>query len=446
MTGGLPLTPSTGGEVPSFRPVAEVFGPGREGQRVRLRGWIHRGRSSGGILFWQVRDGSGLVQVTARRDALGGEAFDRAEHAQVESSVEVEGTVAADRRAPGGLEVKAHALAVVGASEAFPLFADQTEEFRLDHRHLTVRSREMVATLKVKSELLRGAREFLEGEGYWEMTPPLLSGNAAEGGSEAFTLDYFGQPAYLAQTAQLYLEALLFPRERVFSITTSFRAEKSRTPRHLCEYTHLEAELAWAGMEENLRLQEQLVSHMVHRAARKREEDLRFLGRDPQELLSLSPPFERLRYEEAIRQLKGRGFELSFGADLGTAEERALTQERSQPLFVTHYPREIKAFYMREDPEDPRTVLAADLLAPEGYGELIGGSCREENLPRLLRRMEEMHVPREPYEWYLDLRRYGSVPHAGFGLGVERLLRWITRREHIRETTPFPRTPSRLTP
>jgi asparaginyl-tRNA synthetase len=439
-----PLSP--GGGPPPFLAIGALFGALTEGQRVRIRGWVHRARSSGGILFWQVRDGSGLVQVTARRDALGGEAFDRAEHAQVESSVEVEGTLAADRRAPGGLEVRAHALTVVGPSEAFPLFADQTEEFRLDHRHLTVRSREMVATLKVKAELLRAAREFLDGEGYWEMTPPLLSGNAAEGGSEAFTLDYFGQPAYLAQTAQLYLEALLFPRERVYSITTSFRAEKSRTPRHLCEYTHLEAEVAWAGLEENLRLQEGLVAHMVHQVARKREEDLRFLGRDPKELLALAPPFERLRYEDAVHRLKERGFPVSFGMDLGTAEERALTQERSAPLFVTHYPRAIKAFYMREDPEDPRTVLAADLLAPEGYGELIGGSCREVDLPRLLRRMEEMNIPREPYEWYLDLRRYGSVPHAGFGLGVERVVRWVTRREHIRDTTPFPRTPSRLVP
>jgi asparaginyl-tRNA synthetase len=439
-----PLSP--GGGPPAFLAIGALFGALTEGQRVRIRGWIHRARSSGGILFWQVRDGSGLVQVTARRDALGGEAFDRAEHAQVESSVEVEGTLVADRRAPGGLEVRAHALTVVGPSEAFPLFADQTEEFRLDHRHLTVRSREMVATLKVKAELLRAAREFLDGEGYWEMTPPLLSGNAAEGGSEAFTLDYFGQPAYLAQTAQLYLEALLFPRERVYSITTSFRAEKSRTPRHLCEYTHLEAEVAWAGLEENLRLQEGLVAHMVHQVARKREEDLRFLGRDPKELLALVPPFERLRYEDAVHRLKERGFPISFGMDLGTAEERALTQERSAPLFVTHYPRVIKAFYMREDPEDPRTVLAADLLAPEGYGELIGGSCREVDLPRLLRRMEEMNIPREPYEWYLDLRRYGSVPHAGFGLGVERVVRWVTRREHIRDTTPFPRTPSRLVP
>ena len=441
-----PFSETPASAPPAWSSIARALADVERSPSVRLRGWVHRTRSSGGILFWVLRDGSGSVQVTARRDALGPEAFEEAEHAQVESSVEVEGTLAPDRRAPGGYELKARSAKVIGASKDFPIFTEQTEEFLLDHRHLAVRTREMVATLKVKSELLRGARELLDSEGYWEMTPPILSGNAAEGGSQAFTLDYFGETAYLAQTAQLYLEALLFPRERVYAVSTSFRAEKSRTPRHLCEYTHLEAEIAWAGMEENLGLQERLLTHMLHRAARERPEELKLLGRDPAELLALEPPFERMRYEKAIEQLRARGFSLEFGVDLGTAEERALTQERSAPIFVTHFPREIKAFYMAEDPEDPRVVLGADLLAPEGYGEIIGGSCREWELGRLERRMAELGIPEEPYRWYLDLRRYGSVPHAGFGLGVERVVRWVTRREHIRDATPFPRTPSRLLP
>jgi len=429
-----------------WSPISRVNHPERVGERVRVRGWIHRTRSSGGIAFLLVKDATGAIQVTARRNVLGDEAFLQAEKALVESSLEVEGEVARDPRAPGGQEIRADRVRIVQSSEVFPIFAGQTEEFLLDHRHLAIRSTEMGATWKVKAEVLRAAREYLDGHGYFEMTPPILTGNAAEGGAEAFSLDYFGRPAYLGQTAQLYLEALIFPLERVYSLTPSFRAEKSRTNRHLTEYTHLEAELAWAGLEENLRLQEELVVHILHRVARERSEELRLLGRNPAELERIRTPFERMRYEEALRELSARGFSLTFGQDLGTAEERALTQTRQAPLFVTHYPREIKAFYMLESPDDPRTVECADLLAPEGYGELIGGSARETNLESLRRRLLDSGADPESYRWYLDLRRYGSVPHAGFGLGVERLVRWIARREHIRDTTPFPRTPSRVTP
>ena len=332
------------------------------------------------------------------------------------------------------------------AAEVFPIFSGQTEEFLLDHRHLSIRSAEMVATFRVKAEVMRAAREYLDESGYWEMTPPILTGNAAEGGAEAFVLDYFGTPAYLSQTAQLYLEALLFPLEKVYAFTPSFRAEKSRTPRHLTEFTHLEAELAWADLEDNLRLQEGLVAHIAQRVAEARAADLRVLGRDPKDLRAIQAPFPRMRYEEAIRILAEKGFPITFGSDLGTAEERALTQDRAGPLFVTHFPKAVKAFYMLESPHDPRTVECADLLAPEGYGEIIGGSCRETDLERLTQRLTATGARPEDYAWYLDLRRYGSVPHAGFGLGIERVVRWIARREHIRDTTPFPRTPSRVTP
>ncbi len=431
---------------PDFGTVSRAFVPEALGQPLRLRGWVQRARSSGGILFVVLRDRTGSVQVTARRDAIGPEAFEAAEHVQTEGAIEVEGTVAEDRRAPGGRELRASSIRVVHAGEAFPIFAEQTEEFLLDKRHLAIRSPEHVATFRLKAEALRALREFLDREEVLEMTPPVLSGNAAEGGAEAFTIDYFGRPGYLSQTAQLYLEALLFPNERVYALTPSFRAEKSRTPRHLTEYLHLEVELAWCDLSGLLDFEERMIVAVTHALAERRPAELRALGRPPEELASLRAPFPRIRYAEAIDRLAAQGFPVRWGSDLGTAEERALTIEERVPLFVTQFPRELKAFYMLRSPEDPRTVEAADLLAPEGYGEMVGGSCRETDLLRLTERLAETGANVAEYDWYLDLRRHGSVPHAGFGLGIERLLRWVLRREHIRETTPFPRTPSRHTP
>jgi asparaginyl-tRNA synthetase len=426
-------------------PVDRAFAPDAVGTSVHLRGWVVRTRSSGGILFVLLRDRSGSIQLTGRRDELGAEAFDAAEHVQVEGVIEVEGRVAEDRRAPGGREVRASAIRVLHAGEPFPILADQTEEFRLDKRHLVIRSAEHVATFRLKAELLRALREFLDREGVLETTPPVLSGNAAEGGSEAFQIDYFGRPGYLSQTAQLYLEALLVPHEKVYALTPSFRAEKSRTTRHLTEYLHLEVELAWCDLPQLLDFTERMVSSAVRAVAERCPAELRVLGRPPEELLAVQPPFPRLTYAEAIDRLASAGLPVRWGSDLGTAEERALTVEQRLPLFVTRYPTELKAFYMLRS-EDPRTVEAADLLAPEGYGELVGGSCRETDLARLTQRLSASGVNVAEYEWYLDLRRHGNVPHAGFGLGIERMLRWMLRRDHIRETTPFPRTPSRLTP
>ncbi len=429
-----------------FVPIATANSTASVGKRLSIRGWIFRTRSSGGLAFVVVRDSSGLIQTTARKQTLGEAGFAQYSSALIESSVEVTGTVAEDARAPGGFELRVEVARVVSAAAPFPIFSGQTEEFQLDQRHLAVRSSDIVATLKVKAEILRSARAYLDERGYLEMTPPLLTGNAAEGGAEAFTLDYFGREAYLAQTAQLYLEALIFPLERVYSVTTSFRAEKSRTNRHLTEYTHLEVESAWADLRDNLELQEGLVLRICHDVARKRPKELESLGRKPEELLALKAPFERIRYEEALDRLRAKGVELPFGKDLGTNEERALTADRSEPLFVTNYPAEIKAFYMLRSTDDDRVVDGNDLLAPEGYGELIGASCRETSIDTLRSRLDRQGARLENYEWYLDLRRYGSVPHAGFGLGVERLVRWICKREHIRDTTPFPRTPSRVTP
>jgi asparaginyl-tRNA synthetase len=426
--------------------VRDLAAPEAVGRRVRLRGWVKRTRSSGGILFTLLRDRTGSTQLTARRDRLGDAAFTEAEHVQVEGVIEVTGTVAEDKRAPGGREVRAEAIRVVDAGLPFPIFADQTEEYRLDQRHLVVRSEDLAAVFRIKAEVLRSLRAFLEDEEVLEMTPPIITGNPAEGGAEAFTFDYFGRTGYLAQTAQLYLEALIAPHERVYAITPSFRAEKSRTPRHLTEYTHLEVELAWTGLDELLAFIERMWVRVMHDLTERRGVELRALGRDPAELTAIQAPFRRMRYAEAIETLKRQGFPVDWGSDLATAEERALTVESSQPLFVTHFPAELKAFYMLHSPDDPRTVEAADLLGPEGFGEIIGASARETDIARLTERLKGIGADAGSYEWYLDLRRHGNVPHAGFGLGIERLVRWITRREHIRDATPFPRTPSRHTP
>ena len=427
-------------------PVARAFAPDAVGQPVHVRGWLQRSRSSGGILFLLLRDRTGTVQVTGKKDVLGAEVFDATEHVQVEGVIEVEGTVAEDPRAPGGREVRARTVKVLDPGLPFPIFQEQTEEFRLDNRHLVIRSADHVATFRVKAELLRAMRQFLDLEEVLEVTPPILTGNPAEGGAEAFAIDYFGRPGYLSQSAQLYLEALLSPHERVYALTPSFRAEKSRTPRHLTEYLHLEVELAWCDLDQLMDFIERMIVSICHAVAERKPKELLALGRKPEELLALRTPFPRLSYDAAIERLAQQGFPVTWGSDLGTAEERALTLEAAVPLFVTRYPRDLKAFYMERSPGDGRTVEAADLLAPEGYGEMVGASCRETNLDNLRERIEHIGASPAEYEWYFDLRRHGNVPHAGFGIGVERVLRWMLRREHIRETTPFPRTPSRHTP
>lgn len=426
--------------------VASCFSADAVGRAVKLRGWVLRSRSSGGIAFLVLRDRTGAVQVTARRDVVGAESFATVEHLPVESVLSLEGTVHADARAQGGREVRASRLTVAHVSEPFPIWTDQTEEFRLDHRHLTVRTQEMVAIVRLKAALLRAFRDFFDREEVLETTPPILTGSSAEGGSDVFSLDYFGRPGYLAQSAQLYLEALIAPHERVYALTPSFRAEKSRTPRHLTEYLHLEAELAWCDLAELRQFVERMFRQVLGDLARRAPDELRQLGREPAELAGLPEPFPTITYAEALDRLRAKGFDLAWGADIATAEERALTLTEPAPLFVTHFPRELKAFYMLQSRDDPKTVEAFDLLAPEGYGELVGASCRETDAQRLTERLVATGAKLEEYGWYLDLRRYGNVPHAGFGVGIERVLRWIARREHIRDTTPFPRTPARLSP
>lgn len=429
-----------------FTGISDVISSGEEGKSFSIRGWIYRTRSSGSIVFTVIRDSSGIIQCTVKKSGVPPGEFEEATKALIESSAECAGTLKADIRAPGGYELVVTSFRIVSFAEPFPITENQSEPFLLDNRHLWIRSREQAAIMKVKESILRGAREWFSGNGFYEVTPPVLTTNACEGGTTLFPLKYFGQDAYLSQSAQMYLEALSFSLERVFAVTPSFRAEKSRTPRHLTEYWHLEGEEAWVNNEGNMRIQEELVSHIVRFTVQKRKDELAILKRDIDCLRAIEPPFERLTYEKALRLLSERGMELKWGDDFGTEEEKMLTLDSGIPVFVTNFPKEIKAFYMKEDEADPRTYSCADLIAPEGFGELIGGSERETDAVKLVRRMEEQAIPFEPYRWYLDLRKYGSVPHSGFGLGVERLVRWICKLDHIRDAVPFPRTPSRIYP
>ncbi|MEM2870591.1 MAG: asparagine--tRNA ligase [Thermoplasmata archaeon] len=417
-----------------------------EGREARVRGWIYRTRSSGGICFVQIRDATGVLQTTVARGAVPEPDFEAAKRALIESSVEAGGIVTRDARAPGGWELRASSFKILGAAAIFPITEYQSEEHLLNNRHLWIRSRALTNVMKVKATVLAAAREWFARNDFYEVTPPIITSNACEGGTTLFELKYFDQKAYLAQSAQLYLEAIMFSLERVYSLTPSFRAERSRTTRHLAEYWHLEGEEAFVGNEENMRIQEELVSAMVNAAAERNPEELRALGRDPAELKRVTPPFKRLSYAQALELLRDRGYGMEWGEDLGTNEERVLVEGEEKPVFIVNYPKEAKPFYMRENPDDPRTYLCADLLAPEGYGEIIGGSEREVDADKLVERLRAQGTPLGPYEWYIDLRRYGSVQHSGFGLGIERLVRWICKQEHIRDTIPFPRTINRVYP
>lgn len=416
------------------------------GKQVQLRGWLYRTRSSGGIVFAVVRDSTGIMQVTVKKGSVPDEDFDSAVKAGIESSVEIDGELAEDKRAPGGFEVRAKRFQVAGLSEPFPITEYQSTELLLDLRHLWIRSREQTAVSKVKAAILMGARKWFEENDYIEVTPPIITAVAPEDSTTLFQIKYFDRIAYLSQSAQFYLESLIFSLDKVYSLTPSFRAEKSRTPRHLAEYWHLEMEAAWMDNEENMRVQEELVAAMLDKAVEKCPDELKLLKRDPATLKRIRPPFDRMKYEEAMDYLQKRGLDVSWGSDLGAIEERELTKDRDMPVFVVNYPKELKPFYMKENPEDPRTYKNSDLLAPEGFGEIIGGSERETDNARMIAWLEDKGESLDNYKWYLDLRRYGSVPHSGFGLGIERIVTWICKLDHIRDATPYPRTVARVYP
>jgi len=424
----------------------EALSKDRVGKKVEVRGWIYRTRSSGGIVFAVLRDATGIVQVTIKKGEVPEDQFAAATKAGIESSVIIAGEVAEDKRAPGGYEIRANKFQVVGSSEAFPITEYQSTELLLDLRHLWIRSREQTAVSRIKASLLRGAREWYHENDYVEVTPPIITGVAPEGSTTLFQVKYYDRIAYLSQSAQFYLESLIYSLERVWALTPSFRAEKSRTPRHLTEYWHMEMEAAWMDNEGNMKVQEELVTAMVRNALKECPDEFTLLKRDISPLKKIEPPFERMKYDEAMEYLQKKGHEVSWGSDLGAIEERTLTIDREIPMFVVNFPKELKPFYMKENPDDPRTYKNSDLLAPEGFGEIIGGSERETDNALIMERLREKGEDTKSYEWYLDLRKYGSVPHSGFGLGMERIVTWVCKLDHIRDATPYPRTVARVYP
>ena len=424
--------------------IEEILSPDFDGKEVSIRGWVHRHRSSSKIVFTIIRDGTGLIQCTTKKNSIAEDKFNQIVGLKYESSLSMTGILKKDERAPTGYEIQVSDVKVVHIAEDFPISKDQSPAFLLDMRHLWIRSQDLTHTFRIKAKLLEGAREFFKDKGYWEMTPPIITGSSCEGGSTLFEVDYFGKTAFLSQSAQMYLETLIFAHQKVYSLTPSFRAEKSRTSRHVTEYSHLEAEAAYVDLDGIIDLEDGMICAMIHKAANDVPEDLKALGRNPEELLAIQAPFDRITYDEAVEYINAHGGKIEWGSDLGTHDERILTEHRTIPVHVTHYPRDAKAFYMKT--LDQRTVECNDLLAPEGFGEIIGSSQREENIDILIENLKRDGSKIEDYEWYLDLRRYGSVPHSGFGLGIERLVRWICKLEHIRDTTPFPRFINRNTP
>jgi len=423
-------------------PIREILEGCCEGKTVQVRGWVYRKRESKKTIFLLIRDRTGVIQCTVKRESPAWEAADKA---TIESSVILLGRVKRDERAPGGFEVATEQLTVVGLAEAFPITEYQSEEFLRDVRHLWLRSRRMTLIMRVRSDLLRFTHEFFREREFIEVSPPMFISSACEGGATLFGLKYFDKDLYLTQSAQLYLEALIYSLEKVYCVAPSFRAEKSRTVRHLTEYWHVEAEEAFVGMEEMMKLEEDLVAYVCHKVGENCRKELEDLKADIDKLLEVKTPFPRITYSEAIERLKAKGFKIEWGEDLGYDEEKALAEEFGKPFFIHTYPKQIKAFYCKTHPQNPELVLSADLLVPR-VGEITTGGAREDDKEKLIKRLKEFGLRKEDYQWYIDLRRYGTVPHAGFGLGVERLLMWMLDLENVMEAIPFPRTIRRFRP
>jgi len=426
--------------------VNEVLSDEMVSRQVTVRGWIYRARESGSLVFIVVRDSTGIIQVVVEKSSVKQEEFEMARRATIESSLEVTGLLVKEKKAPTGYEIHATSLKFYQIADVFPITKDKSDEFLLDIRHLWLRSREMTATMKIRETVLELIRSFMKERDYHEVQPPMFVGASVEGGSTLFEVPYFGDKAYLTQSSQFYLEAFIFALENVYTISPSFRAERSRTRRHVTEFTHYEAEAAWIGNGEMMDLEEELVVYIAGNLISKRREELEILKRDLSKLRNIEKPFYRYRYEKVIELGREKGLDLGDNTDLGEKEERIITQDFDKPIFIYNFPTSLKPFYHRPDPEDRSHVLNHDLLAPEGYGEIIGGGERIWDKNELISRIEEENLKPEDYQWYIDLRSYGSVPHSGFGLGVDRMVTWLCGLDHINKVIPFPRTIRRLKP
>jgi asparaginyl-tRNA synthetase len=419
----------------------------RTGSEARVRGWLYNRRSSGKIQFLIVRDGTGYLQTVVAKAEVPPEIWAEAERAAQECSLEVRGKVRADARAPGGFEMIASDVRIIGTSENYPIsLKEHGVDFLMGLRHLWMRSAQQHAVLRVRSEVAQAIRDFFYERQYTLIDSPILTGSSVEGTSTLFETDYFGDKAYLSQSGQLYLEPAAASFGKVYCFGPTFRAEKSKTRRHLTEFWMVEPEVAFLDFEGLCELAEEFVVSLIARTLDRTAEDLKRLERDTSKLEAVTRPFPRITYREAVEKLAGAGFSMKFGDDLGADEETALVAEGERPLIVSRFPTAIKSFYMQPDPKDPEVVLGLDMLAPEGYGEIIGGSQRIHDLALLERRIAEHKLPREAYEWYLDVRRYGTFPHSGFGMGLERFVAWMCGIHHLREAIPYPRTLKRIYP
>ncbi|MEB3101309.1 asparagine--tRNA ligase [Ferviditalea candida] len=417
------------------------------GQPVRIGCWLYNKRSSGKIQFLQLRDGTGFIQAVAVRNEVGEEVWDAASKLTQESSLYVTGLVREDARSQSGYELTVQNVEIIQIAQDYPVtHKEHGVDFLMDHRHLWIRTPRQRAILAIRAEIVRAVQQFFDSHGFTLVDPPILTPSSCEGTTNLFHTKYFDEDAYLTQSGQLYMEAAAMALGRVYSFGPTFRAEKSKTRRHLIEFWMIEPEMAFVEHEESLRIQEQFVSHVVQSVLSNCEKELKVLDRDTAKLAHVKPPFPRITYDEAIQFLQDNGFDIAWGEDFGAPHETAIAEGYDKPVFITHYPTELKAFYMKPAPERPEVVLCADLIAPEGYGEIIGGSQRIDDPELMGQRFEAHQLSMEAYQWYLDLRKYGTVPHSGFGLGLERTVAWICGLEHVRETIPFPRLLYRLYP
>ena len=437
--------------VPTDLPVTTIAGiAGYEGREVVIRGWLYNLRESGKLLFPIFRDGTGVIQGVVSKAAVSAEMFEMLRRLPHESSVVVSGRVRADRRAPGGYELEVSWVEVVQGvppDDPFPItLKEHGVDFLMDHRHLWIRTPRQNAALRVRHEVIRAVRDYLDDHGFVLVDTPIFTPAACEGTTTLFEVPYFDQKAYLTQSGQLYNEATAAALGKTYCFGPTFRAEKSKTRRHLTEFWMVEPEISYAGLDDIMDLSEQFISYIVARVLEQRAAELKTLERDTAPLERVKPPFPRITYDQAIEILRRGGSEIQWGGDFGNADETLLGEEFDRPVMVHRYPAVIKAFYMQPDPERPELALGVDVIAPEGYGEVIGGGQRIHDYNLLLERIREQNLPVEAFTWYLDLRKYGSVPHAGFGMGIERMVAWICGLDHVRETIAFPRMLYRLYP
>jgi asparaginyl-tRNA synthetase len=425
-----------------FVPIQKILEGSYVNKRAAIRGWLYRKREGKETIFLIVRDSTGFIQCTVKKESP---AWNKAKKITIESSLTLEGIAKQDKRAPSGYEISVEKLSIIGLAELFPIAKDKSTEFLRDVRHLWLRSRQMNLVMKVRSEVLRFAHEFFRKQKFFEVSPPMFITSACEGGSTLFGLKYFDRDLYLTQSAQLYLEVLIYSLEKVYCVAPSFRAEKSRTIRHLTEYWHIEAEQAFADMKDLMRLEEGLLAYICQRVAKECKKEFGELNADISKVASVETPFPKITYTEAIEKLNAKGFKIKWGEDLGYDDEKALADMFGKPFFVYDYPTQIKAFYCKTHRDNPEVAMSTDMLVPR-IGEISTGGAREDDKEMLVERLRKMGLDVKDYDWYIDLRRYGTVPHVGFGMGVERLLTWMLDLENIIDAIPFPRTIRRFYP